>query len=62
MASNSRSLLIIGGSGSRKSTFFLNLINHQPYYDKIHLYAKNPFEPKHQLAINKRQEIDVKHL
>ena len=38
-------ILIIGGSGSGKT---LNLIENQPDIDKIHLYAKDPYESKHQ--------------
>ena len=29
-------ILIIGGSGSGKANAFLNLMNHQPYLDKIY--------------------------
>ena len=39
-------ILIIGGSGSRK-TNTLNLINNQPDIDKIDLYAKDPYEVKY---------------
>ena len=34
-------ILIIGGSGSGKTTASLNLTNHQLDIDKIHLYAKD---------------------
>ena len=37
-------ILIIGGSGSRKSNALLNLINIQLDIDKIYLYAKDPYE------------------
>ena len=47
-------ILIIGGSGSGKTNALLNLINHKPVIDKIYLYAKDPYEEKHQLLINKR--------
>ena len=33
-------ILIIGGSGSGKTNFILNLIEKQPDIDKIYLYAK----------------------
>ena len=36
-------ILIIGGSGSRKTNSLFNLINHQPDIDKIYLYAKDPY-------------------
>ena len=35
----------------------MNLINHQPDIDKIHLYAKDPYEAKCQYLINKRQKV-----
>ena len=38
-------ILIIGGSGLRKTTASLNLTNHQLDIDKIHLYAKYKNEP-----------------
>ena len=41
-------ILIIGGSGSGKTNALLNLINNQPDIDKIHLYAKDPYEDKYQ--------------
>ena len=31
-----------------------NVINHQPGIDKIYLYAKDPYEAKYQLLMNKR--------
>ena len=42
-------------SGSGKTNALLNLINHESYIDKIYLYAKDPYEAKHQLLINKRE-------
>ena len=33
-------ILIIGGSGCRKTNVFSNLINNQPDIDKIYLYCK----------------------
>ena len=46
-------ILIIGGSGSRKTNVLLNLIKHQrPDINKIYLYIKNQFESKYQLRIN----------
>ena len=47
-------LLIVGGSGSGKTNALLNIINHEPDIDKILLYAKDPYEVKYQLLINKR--------
>ena len=40
-------ILIIGGSGSGKPNPLLNLINNQPDFDKICLYAKDPYEAKY---------------
>ena len=55
-------ILIIGGSGSGKTNALLNLINNQPDIDKIYLYAKDPYEAKYQLLINKRESTGLKHL
>ena len=40
----------------------LNLINPEPDIDKIYLYAKDPYEAKYQLSINKRWSTDLKYL
>ena len=49
-------ILIVGGSGSRKTNALLNLINIQPDIDKIYLYAKDPYKAKYQYLINKREK------
>ena len=54
-------ILIIGGSRSGKTNALLNLINYQPDIDKIYLYAKDLYEKKYQLLINKREEVGLKH-
>ena len=54
-------ILTIGGSGSGKTNTLLNLINNQPDIDKIYLYAKDPYEDKYQLLINKRESTGLKH-
>ena len=54
-------ILIIGGSGSGKTNALLNLINNQSDIDKIYLYAKDPYEEKHQYLINKREKVGSKH-
>ena len=54
-------ILIIGGSGSGKTNGLLNLINNQPDIAKIYLYAKDPYETKHQFLINKRESTGLKH-
>ena len=54
-------LLIIGGSGSKKTNAPLNLIKNQQDIDKIYLYAKDQYKAKYQYLINKRQKTDLKH-
>ena len=46
-------ILIAGGSGYGKTNALLNLTNHEPDIDKIYLYAKNSYEAKFQVLINK---------
>ena len=53
-------ILIIGGSGSGKTYALLNLIEDQPYIDKIYLYAKDPYKAKYQYLINKRESAGLK--
>ena len=52
-------ILIIDGSGSRKTKALLNLINNQLDIDKIYLYAKDPYEAKYQYLINKREKVGL---
>ena len=54
-------VLIIGGSGSGKTNALLNLINNQADIDKICLYAKDPYQAKHQYLINKRENVGLDH-
>ena len=54
-------ILIIGGSGSGKTNALLNLINHEPDTDKIYLYAKDSYEAKYQLLINRRKSTGLKY-
>ena len=55
-------ILIVGGSGSGKINALFNLVNHEPDIDKINLYAKDPYETKYQLFINKRKSTGLKYL
>ena len=55
-------ILIVEGSGSGKTNALLNLINNEPDIDKMYLYAKNPYEAKYQLLINKRESTGLKYL
>ena len=48
-------MLIIGGSGSGKRNALLSLINHEPDIDNIFSYAKDLYEAKYQLLINKKK-------
>ena len=54
-------MLIIGGSVSGKTNALLNLIHNQQDIDKIYLYAKDPYEDKYQLLINKRESTGLKY-
>ena len=54
-------ILIIRGSGSGKTNSLLNLIENQKDIDKIHLYAKDPYESKYQYLINKREGVGINH-
>ena len=54
-------ILIIGGSGSGKTNVLLNLPNHKTDIDKNYLYAKDPYEAKYQLLINKRENASLKY-
>ena len=48
-------ILIIGGSGSGKTSTLLSLINEQNDIDKIHLYANDLNEAKYELLIKKHK-------
>ena len=54
-------ILVIGGSRSGKENSLFNLISNQPDIDKIYLYAKDPYEAKYQLLINKDESTGLKH-
>ena len=54
-------ILIIGSSGSEKRSTLLNLINNQSDIDKIHLYAKDQYEIKYQILIDKRESTGLNH-
>ena len=45
-----------------KNNFWLNLISHQPNFDKIYLYVKDPFESNFQLSIKQREHICSKQI
>ena len=52
---------IIGKYGSGKTNSLFNIISQQPDIDKIHLYAKYPYEAKYQFLINKQKSIGLKY-
>ena len=54
--------LIIGGSGSGKTSTLLNLINEQRDIDKIYLYAKDLSESNYEHLINNCENTGIKHL
>ena len=55
-------ILIIGGSGSGKTSTLLDLINKQGDIDKIYLYAKDLNEPKYEYLIKNHKNTGIKHL
>ena len=54
-------ILIIGGSRSGKTNILLNLINNQPYIDKIYSYAKDPYETKYQYLVYIPEKVGLEH-
>ena len=52
-------VLIIGDSRSGKANSLFNLISQPSDIDKIYLCAKDPYEPKSQFLINKRESTGV---
>ena len=54
-------ILIIGSSRSGKTNAWSNLIKKHPIIDKMYLHAKDPYEPKYQILINKRESTGLKH-
>ena len=54
--------IIIGGSGSEKTSALINLINEQNDIDKIYLYARDLSETKYEYLTKKREDVRIKHL
>ena len=55
-------ILKIGDSEFGKIYPLLNLINHERDIDRTYLYAKDPYEAKYQLLVNKRKSTGLKYL
>ena len=55
-------MMIIGGSGSRKTNALINLINQQNDVIKIYLHARDLSEPKYEYLIKKREDVRIKHV
>ena len=55
-------ILIIGGSGARKTNSSFNSVNNQSDIDKIYLHVEDRYEAKYQFLIKKREDIGKKHL
>ena len=55
-------ILIIGGSGSRKTNTLVDLMNEQRDIDKIYLYAKDLSESKYEHLINNRENAGINYL
>ena len=53
--------ILIGGSRCGKTNVLLNLLSSQPDIDKIYLYAKDPYQAKHQHLINKCEKVGLDH-
>ena len=52
-------IFIFGGSASGKTNA---LLNDEPDFDKVFLYAKDPYEVEYQLLINKRESTGLEYL
>ena len=55
-------ILIIGGSGSGKTSTLLDLVKEQDGIAKIYLYAKDLSKPKYEFLIKKHKNAGIKHL
>ena len=53
--------MIIGGSGSEKTTTLLYLIKEQDDIDKIYLYAKDLSEPKYKFLLKMCEDVGKNH-
>ena len=54
-------ILLIGGSGSGKTSPLFNLISQKSEIDKINLQPKDPYKAKYQFLINKRESTSINH-
>ena len=54
-------ILIVQRSVSEEKNSLFYLISQEPGSHEICLYAKDPFEAKHQFLINRRESAGLKH-
>ena len=54
-------IVTVGGSESCKTNALLNVINHEPDFEKMYLYTKDPCEAKYQLLIIKWESTGIKY-
>ena len=54
-------ILIISGPGSVKTNSLFILTNHQPDFEKVYSYAKDPFEVKYKFSDNKQESSVLKY-
>ena len=55
-------IIIIGCSGSGKTSALINVIYERKDIDKMYLYARDLSEPKYKYLINKRKDVGIKHV
>ena len=55
-------ILIVGDPGSWKTDALLNVINHEADIHESYFYAKDSYETKCKLLINKRESTGLKYL
>ena len=45
----------------KQTHYFISIISHQPYIDKIYLYGKDLHETKYQVLVDKMKSTGIKH-
>ena len=59
ISTSSIKILTTGGSWSLETNLLFSLISHQPYIDKIYLYAKIHMKQKHQFLVYERENTFI---